>query len=47
MSQDETRMIFKSMLTLIERPFINNDPIAGNNEHRRIAIEALIRLLGK
>jgi hypothetical protein len=47
LSQDETRMIFKSMLTLIERPFINNDPIAGNDEHRRIAIETLIRLLGK
>lgn len=45
-SQEETRLLLRLMQPLIERPFVNDDPIAGNNEHRRIAIESLIRILG-
>jgi hypothetical protein len=47
MSTDETRLVMKSMQALIERPFINNDPIAGSDEHRQIAVKSLIRLWGK
>jgi len=47
MSIDETRLVMRTTQALIERPFINNDPIAGSDEHRRIAVESLIRILGK
>jgi len=47
MSQNETRLMLRLIQPLIERPFVNDDPMAGTNEHRRIAIEGLIRLLGK
>jgi len=30
-----------------ERPFANEDPIAGTEQHRKIAVENLIRLLAK
>jgi hypothetical protein len=46
-SQDEARLIFKAILTFVERPFANGDPIMGTAEHRRIAIEAITRMLGK
>ena len=45
-SYNETRLLMRLMQTLIERPFVNNDHIAGNNEHRQIAIDSLIRILG-
>jgi len=45
--QDEARMIFKAILTFVERPFANGDPIMGTAEHRRIAIEAIARMLAK
>jgi len=45
--QDEARMIFKAILTFVERPFANGDPIMGTAEHRRIAIEAITRMLAK
>ena len=47
LSQDETRLIFKAILTFVERPFANGDPIMGTSEHRRIAIEAITRMLAK
>jgi len=46
-SQDEARLIFKAILTFVERPFANGDPIMGTAEHRRIAIEAITRMLAK
>jgi hypothetical protein len=46
-SQDEARLIFKAILMLIERPFANKDPIMGTAEHRRIAVEAVTRMLAK
>ena len=45
--QDEARMIFKAILTFVERPFANGDPIMGTAEHRRIAIEVITRMLAK
>jgi hypothetical protein len=46
-SQDETRLIFKAILTFVERPFANGDPIMGTAEHRRIAVEVITRMLAK
>ena len=46
LSHEEARQLLKLMQTLIERPFINDEKIAGTSEHRRIAIDGLIRLLG-
>ena len=45
--QDEARLIFKAILTFIERPFANGDPIMGTPEHRRIAVEVITRMLAK
>ena len=46
-SQDEARLIFKAILTFVERPFANGDPIMGTPEHRRIAVEVITRMLAK
>ena len=46
-SQDEARLIFKAILTFVERPFANKDPIMGTAEHRRIAVEVITRMLEK
>lgn len=46
-SECEGRLIFRSILIFAERPFVENNPIAGTKEHRRIVIENLSRLLGK
>lgn len=44
---DEARLMFKVIHTLVERPFATDDPIAGTTEHRRIAIESITKLLAK
>ena len=46
-SQDEAKFIFRAILTLVERPFADGDPIMGTPEHRRIAIESIARMLEK
>jgi len=46
-SEDEARFIFKAILTFVERPFANGDPIMGTAEHRRIAVEVITRMLAK
>lgn len=46
MSEIEMRLVLRSLLSLVERPFVYGDPIAGTKEHRRIAIENSVRLLG-
>lgn len=47
LSRDEIRLIFKASLALIERPFAADDPVAGSEEHRRIAITAITGMLTK
>jgi len=47
MDEIEMRLVLRSLLFLVERPFVYDDPIAGTKEHRRIAIENSVRLLGK
>jgi hypothetical protein len=47
LSLEEARFIFQCGLALLERPFANEDPIAGTEQHRKIAVDNLIRLLAK
>jgi hypothetical protein len=47
MSYNEAKMNLRAMLILTERPFAEGNPIAGNAEHRTIAVEACIKLLQK
>ena len=46
-SEDEAKLIFRAILTLVERPFANGDPIMGTPEHRRIAVELITRMIAK
>jgi hypothetical protein len=47
LSLEEIRLIFKASLALLERPFAAEDPIAGSEEHRRIAFTAITAMLAK
>jgi AcrR family transcriptional regulator len=47
MTKDEATLIIRNLCLLVERPFIEGNPIAGTAEHRRIAVDAITRLLGK
>lgn len=47
MTKDEASLIIRQLCLLTERPFIEGNPIAGTPEHRRIAVDAITRLLGK
>jgi hypothetical protein len=47
MSFNEAKLNFRAMLILTERPFAEGNPIAGTEEHRRLAVEACTRLLAK
>ena len=47
MTKDEATLVIRHLCILVERPFIEDNPIAGTTEHRRIAIESITRLLGK
>jgi hypothetical protein len=47
MPKNELSLTLRLLQQLVERPFVNGNPIAGTSEHRQIAIETMIRLLGK
>jgi len=47
MSFNEAKLNLRAMLILTERPFAEGNPIAGTEEHRRLAVEACTRLLAK
>ena len=47
LSTSEASLLLRQICLLVERPFMEDNPIAGTQEHRRIAIDAAIRLLGK
>jgi len=40
-------LLFRSALTIVERPFVELNPIAGSEDHRRIAISTLVLMFGK
>ncbi|MBT8536497.1 hypothetical protein G6715_01705 [Polynucleobacter paneuropaeus] len=47
MSKNEASLLIRQTCLMEEGPFIEDNPIAGTEEHRQIAIGAIIRLLGK
>ena len=47
LSISEASLLIRQICLLLERPFIEGNPIAGTQEHRRIAVDMIIRLLGK
>ena len=46
-SEDEAKLIIRSFVMIVERPFVEEDPIAGTKQHRGIAVESFVRLFGK
>jgi hypothetical protein len=44
---NEASLLIKQICLLVERPFMDGNPIAGTQEHRQIAISTIVRLLGK
>ena len=47
LSTSEASLLIRHICLLAERPFIEGNPIAGTQEHRKIAIDMIVRLLGK
>ncbi len=47
LSTNEASLLIRQIGLVIERPFMEGNPIAGTEEHRKIAIDVMIRLLGK
>jgi AcrR family transcriptional regulator len=47
LSTSEASLLLRQICLLVERPFMEGNPIAGSPEHRRVAIDMIIRLLGK
>jgi AcrR family transcriptional regulator len=47
LSEDEVTLIFRAIYSMLVRPYIDSNPIAGTREHRRIVVENITRLLGK
>jgi len=46
-TEHEAKLIVRSFVMIGERPFVEDDPIAGSKEHRRITVESIVRLFGK
>lgn len=46
-SKNEMRLLLRCSQSLVEKPFIFNDEIAGTDEHRRISKEMIVRIYGK
>ncbi|MBT8561400.1 hypothetical protein G6717_02275 [Polynucleobacter paneuropaeus] len=47
LSTSEASLLIRQICLLVERPFMEGNPIAGTQEHRSIAIDTIIRLLAK
>ena len=46
LSKNEASLLIRQVCLLIERPFMEGNPIAGTDEHRQVAIDTIVRLLG-
>jgi len=46
-TENESKLMIRAFIMIAERPFAEEDPIAGSNEHRRITIQSFVRLFGK
>jgi hypothetical protein len=47
LSTNKASLLIRQICLVIERPFMEGNPIAGTQEHRGIAIDMMVRLLGK
>ena len=47
LTKNEAYLLIRQLGLLIERPFVEGNPIAGTDEHRELVIDTIIRLLGK
>jgi len=47
LSKNEASILIRQICLAIERPFMEGNSIAGTEEHRKIAIDMMVRLLGK
>jgi len=47
LTKNEAALLIRQLGLLIERPFVEGNPIAGTDEHRHIVMDTIIRLLGK
>jgi len=46
-SLDEAIFLIRSSQTILERPFVELNPIAGTEVHRKIAVTTLVQMFGK
>lgn len=44
-TKTEATYICRSMFIFLERPFVENDPVAGSDEHRNMAIQNILGLI--
>ncbi|MBU3605330.1 hypothetical protein IEN92_01015 [Polynucleobacter sp. MWH-Creno-3A4] len=47
MSKNEASLLIRQICLLVERPFMEGNPIAGSEEHRCVTKDAIVKLLGK
>ena len=47
LSTNEASLLIRQICLVIERPFMEGNPMAGTQEHRGIAVDMMVRLLGK
>ena len=47
LSTNQASLLIRQICLVIERPFMEGNTIAGTQEHRGIAIDMMVRLLGK
>ena len=45
-TENEAKLMVRSFIMIAERPFAEEDPIAGSNEHRRITLQSFVRFFG-
>jgi AcrR family transcriptional regulator len=43
-TEKEAQLLIRSFIMIMERPFVEEDSIAGTKEHRRISIKSFVRL---
>jgi len=45
-TENEAKLIIRAFIMIAERPFAEEDPIAGSHEHRTITLQNFVRLFG-
>lgn len=47
LSTSEASLLIRQICSSMERPFMEGNPIAGTEEHRKVVRDSIVRLLGK